>query len=79
MNPVDLKAKYTVTGPATIAAIGNGSVWDATPYNAIPRAHFEGRALVVLRTTGKPGEITLTAEAEGLAPATIKLTSTAPK
>jgi beta-galactosidase len=79
MNPVDLKAKYTVTGPARIAAIGSGDLWDAVPYNANPRAHFEGRALVVLRTTGETGEITLTAEAEGLAPATIKMTSTAPK
>jgi beta-galactosidase len=79
LNPTDLKAKYTVTGPATIAAIGSGNLWDAVPYNANPRAHFEGRSLVILRTTGEPGEITLTAEAEGLTPSTITLKSAAPK
>jgi beta-galactosidase len=66
---------YKVTGPATIAAVGTADMTDNTPYQSPTRRAYQGRALVILRTTDSPGEITLTAQAEGLTPSTITLNS----
>lgn len=71
----DQSVRYTITGPATIAAIGNADLATTEPYNANPRRLFQGRALVILRSTATPGTVTLTASAPGLKPASISFES----
>ncbi|MDR2674977.1 MAG: DUF4982 domain-containing protein [Opitutaceae bacterium] len=66
--------RFRVTGPAEIAATDNGDATDHTAFQSPERRAFNALALVILRAkAGDPGEITLRAESEGLAPAEIIL------
>lgn len=69
---------YTVTGPSVIAGIGSADLTTTETYRANPRCAHQGRALVVIRTTATAGEITFTATASGLRPASVTLTSLVP-
>jgi beta-galactosidase len=51
----------------------NGDMRDEEPYKGNQRKVFHGRAIVVIRASNNPGDIILTASAEGLAPATVTL------
>jgi beta-galactosidase len=68
-NPIE----FTLTGPGKIIAVDSGSVVSTEPFQASRRKAFQGRALVILRSTG-PGSITLTAKATDLPTATLDLT-----
>jgi beta-galactosidase len=70
--------RYFLDGPGEIAGVGSGDLTSTEPYNARTRNTYQGRALVVIRTTNDPGDLKLTATAEGLEPATIAITTTAP-
>jgi beta-galactosidase len=70
------KIRFRVTGPAEIAATDNGDATDHTSFQSPERRAYNALALVILRAKpGEPGEITLRAESEGLAPAEIILQS----
>jgi beta-galactosidase len=45
------------------------------PYQGDMRKAFQGRALIVIRTTRQPGAIQVQAQADGLAPAALSLHS----
>ncbi len=66
---------FTVTGPATIAAVGNADQRDSSPYQGTERKLYQGRALVILRTTPQPGAIHLHVTTTGLAAASATLTT----
>jgi beta-galactosidase len=68
-NATDL-LKFTVTGPAELAAQANGNPRDAVSYRLPQRKAHEGRCLLVIRPTDQPGEAQVRAEAEGLQAAT---------
>ena len=61
-NEVDL----AITGPGVIAALGTGDTKYAEPYQADQRRLFNGRALVVIRSTGDQGVITLKVRSIGM-------------
>ncbi len=63
------EVRFTISGPGTIAAVGNGDGTSNESYQDDHRALFHGRALVVIRTAREAGPIHLTASAEGMAPA----------
>jgi beta-galactosidase len=63
--------RLSVTGPAELAAHGNGNPADASTYRGYLRTTFNGRALAILRPTGGPGTIELRAESPGLSPVTV--------
>jgi len=67
--------QFSVTGPAELAAHGNGNPADASSYRGYARTTFNGRALAVLRPTGQPGTIELKVESPGLAPAKVTVTA----
>jgi beta-galactosidase len=67
--------KYEIEGPGEIIAIGSGDLASRESYRANPRAVSQGRALVIVRSTQKPGSINLTATAVGLAMAKIAIES----
>jgi beta-galactosidase len=65
--------KFSIGGPGTIAGMDNGDMRDEEPYQGDRRKVWHGRGIVVIRASRTPGDITLTASAEGLAPATISI------
>jgi beta-galactosidase len=69
------KAHFSVTESGSIAAVGNGDGQYQKSYSADAVSLFHGRALVVLRTSRKGGEIKLTANADGLGESSIEIES----
>ena len=52
--------------PGTIAGIGNADMTDLESYQANPHRTYQGRAVVIVRSTREPGTIILSASAPGL-------------
>lgn len=63
----------SLTGPATLAALGNADLTSLETYETNPHHAYQGRLLIVVRANGAPGEITLTAAAPGLKPSSLIL------
>ena len=61
---VELQA--TVRGQGTLAAMGNADIKDCDSYVDATHKTWKGRALIVVRSTGKPGKATLTVKSNGL-------------
>jgi beta-galactosidase len=61
MSP-DRKLKLTLTGAAEIAGSGNASPRDMASYRSLTPCSFQGRALVIIRPTGKTGKAILRVE-----------------
>ena len=58
---------FSIDGPATIAAVGNGDATSLEPFQANQRKAFNGMCMIYLRSmNGENGSIVLHAEAEGL-------------
>jgi len=70
-----VSVRYTLAGEGTIAGIGSGDLTSRESYRANPRRLFQGRALVVVRSTARPGSIELRAEAPGLGAAVSRIDS----
>ena len=69
---------FSVKGPGEIVATDNGDETDFGDFRRPERKTFNGWAQVIIRAvSGKTGEITVTATAEGLAPATVTVKCTA--
>ena len=62
----DFDVRFGVEGPATIAGVCNGDITSDEPWQADRRHVHEGRALVILRASRRPGTVRLTASARGL-------------
>jgi beta-galactosidase len=60
------EVQFKLSGPGTMIAVGNGDGKSTEPYQGDHRALFNGRALVVVRTSRTPGTIGLSAIAPGL-------------
>lgn len=69
----DNLVNFKLTDGAFIAGVDNGDGVSHEPFKANYRKAFNGKALVVVQATTKPGEVTFTATSDGLAPATITL------
>ncbi|MBQ7443526.1 MAG: DUF4982 domain-containing protein [Bacteroidaceae bacterium] len=65
--------KATVKGPARLLAFGNADIKDCDPLCDDTHRVWKGRALIVLRSTPKRGNIVLTVTADGLPAARLKL------
>ena len=57
---------FTVKGEGAIAAVGSGNPVSTERYRGNQRQAYRGRCLVVVRADGRPGEIRLRAQADGL-------------
>ena len=68
---------FKTTGPANIIAVDNGNLLDHDPFHATDRKLYNGSAIAILRATAPTGAITITANIEGIPPATLTL-KTAP-
>ena len=67
VNPTaDNLLTASVKGPATIIAFGNADIKDCDPYTDSTHKAWKGRALLVVRSTGKKGKVTVTVQGDGL-------------
>ncbi|GHT13752.1 hypothetical protein AGMMS4956_10440 [Bacteroidia bacterium] len=67
------KIKFSIEGNGTIAGTDNGDPTDHLSLKAPERKLFNGKALVVVQSTGQAGNIVLKAQSEGLKEAKIKI------
>lgn len=67
--------QFTVSGPASLLAVGNANIKDTDRYNDHSHRVWRGRALAVLRMADIAGDVSLSVTGEGLKPVTLKLTS----
>jgi beta-galactosidase len=58
--------QFTLKGPGKILGIGNGDPVDHRSHQSDEYKTYRGLCLVVVQSTGDPGEITLTAESDSL-------------
>ncbi len=71
----DQLVTFSLTGPGTIAGLGNANLKSEEPYQGTQCHVFHGRALVVLRGSKEAGALKLKAEATGLASGQTEITS----
>jgi beta-galactosidase len=69
----DLQIAFTTNEAGKVVAVDNGSIVSQEPFQASERQAFHGRCVAFVRATPNAGPISLTASADGLAPATISI------
>ena len=69
----DQEVQFAISGPGAIAAVGNGDGEDSASYQSDRRKLFQGRALVVVRTSRQSGAITVTATTHGLSDGSVTI------
>jgi beta-galactosidase len=68
--------RFSVEGPASIAAVGNGNPQSLEPFVADYRKLFAGKAMLIIRSeVGKKGNIKVSAVSDGLQKAVASITS----
>jgi len=69
--------RFAVSGPGALAGVDNGQQENAQSYQASAVPAFNGRALVIVRSTDRAGAIKVTATSPGLASASATISSVA--
>ena len=69
----DQEVQFSISGPGVIAAVGNGDGQDDASYQGDRRKLFQGRALVVVRTSRQAGPITVKAGTAGLSDGSVTI------
>ena len=72
----DTRVTFSVRGAGILAGVGNGDPGDHDPDKGTTRKAFNGKCLVLVGATEKPGDIQLTATAPGLPPVRLSLRAT---
>ena len=75
----DQEMQFSISGPGVIAGVGNGDGADPASYHADRRKLFEGRAIVVVRTSRQAGPIKLTASSSGLRNGAVNIEAKSPQ
>ena len=75
LNPLaDNLVEFKVSGPATIAAVGNGNAASLEPFRADYRKAFNGKCLLIIKSKkGETGQVVIKAFSQGLKGQTIKI------
>jgi len=71
----DNEILFAISGPGEIVGVGNGDQASVESFQTKQRKAYNGRCLVVVKSTEKKGKITLTAKAKGLQAAETVITS----
>lgn len=67
--------KYQLDGPGKIRVIDNGDLADHTPNRSTSKEVRRGKQLLILQAGSEPGDLIISASAEGLRPARVKIKS----
>ena len=79
-NPMaENSIRFTVDGPGIIVAVANANPISTESYQRPQRKAWQGRCLVIVKSTQQAGPITITASSSGLRPAKVVLSSTSQK
>lgn len=66
---------YELDGPGRIRAIDNGDLADQTPYGSSSKEIRKGKQLLILQAGGEPGDLVISASADGLKSSRVKIKS----
>jgi beta-galactosidase len=66
---------FSLTGPATIAGVGNANPRSLESYQLPQRKAWHGKCLVIIKTTGKAGDIVLKVSSPGIPDKSLNLKS----
>jgi len=66
---------YELDGPGRIRAIDNGDLADHTPQGSNSKQIRRGKQLLILQAGGEPGDLVVSATADGLRPSKVKIKS----
>ena len=72
----DNEVVFELTGPGRILGLDNGQADSHESYRSDRRKAFAGRALALVQSIGRPGEMRLTASSPSLAGASVTITAT---
>lgn len=67
------KVEFVVEGPGRIIGVDNGDLTSMESYKGNSRSAYHGRAQAIVQSTGEPGRLTVTAKAEGLEGAEVRV------
>jgi beta-galactosidase len=67
---------FEISGPGEIVAVDNGDATSFEPFQARQRNAYNGLCLVIIRSAGQRGTVRLTAAAQGLKAAEVKVPET---
>lgn len=72
----DNLVRFEITGPGTIAAVGNGNPTTTEPFQADHRKAFNGLCMLIVKSKPKaPGKVSITATSEALQSGTTAITT----
>lgn len=71
----ELPIEFTVTGNAILKAAGNALLKDTDPYADSSANTWKGRAMAIVKSSKRKGNVTIKASAKGLKSASVKLSS----
>jgi beta-galactosidase len=66
---------FAVSGPGKIAGVDNGDPMDFTALSSPTRKAFNGKALVIVQSTGTAGQLVVTATSSGLTSGSVSTTA----
>lgn len=74
LNPhSDHMVSYQLNGPGKIRVIDNGDLADHTPPGSSSRKMKKGKQLLILQAGSEPGDLIISASADGLRPSRVKI------
>ena len=74
LNPnAENQLTFSINGPGVIAGVDNANLKDTDLYVANSRKTWKGKALVIIRSTKKAGDITLTVTSPGMKESSINI------
>ncbi|MFC7668542.1 hypothetical protein ACFQT0_15085 [Hymenobacter humi] len=75
-NPkAEVGLQFALTGPGTIVGVGNANPISTESYQRPERKTWQGRCLVIIKSSPQAGPLTLRATAQGLPPAEVTIAS----
>ena len=75
-NPkADNLVKFTINGEGTIVGVGNANPVSIESNQLPQRKAWKGRCLVIIKSTGKPGTISLSASVDGIPATNLNITA----
>jgi beta-galactosidase len=67
------EVRFKVEGEGEVIAVDNGLQTSMEPFRAMKRSAFNGLCLAIVKSSGKEGKILLTAQSDGLQPASLEI------
>jgi beta-galactosidase len=67
--------KFSIKGPGIIVGVGNANPMSLESYQLQERKAWQGRCLVIVKSTKKEGKITLSASADGITSSQLTITA----